>query len=458
MKKTIILCLISFCFSFSSSAQLNYVYNKRLNEVFDSVCNQLNIKGATASIVVPNEGVWERAWGVSHNNVPITTDMFMGLGSNTKTYTAVALLKLQEQGKLSLDDTVGTWVQHPNIPGNITVRQLLNHTSGLYSFTDNPDMNYYIGNDYTKVWPIDTTLNLVKAPLAQPGGSWNYCNTNFTVAGLIIRSITGKSVHQSLRDLILTPSGLDKTFLYPQETPTGTIPHAWSNVLNTSGNYLEDMIATHGYSHNAFLSLASSAGGYMATAKDNAYFWDKLMNGQMLNSSSMNELQTTVPTGAGGQGYGLGIFTLAKFNNRPVVSHGGTGFGFINDNIHDKTSGVSITVLTNQDSINNNMLQYIVIAALHKVTIQYTDVNHLAYAKNDIKVYPNPVSNQLHISVEEQNAAALIHDITGKTVLNQTLNKGENTISTHAMSNGLYMLTVLHEGQPMYRQKIQVVK
>lgn len=454
MKKAILLLTILIV-AISAQAQLNYVYKTRLNDVFDSVCNLYNIKGATAAIIVPNEGSWERAWGESHQGAPITTDMYMGIGSNTKTYTAVALLKLQEQGKLSLDDTIGKWISHQHVPGNITIRQLLNHTSGLYSFTNNNDINNYILPDYTKVWPIDSVMNLVKAPNDPPGTKWEYCNTNYTIAGIIIRAITGKSVHQSLRDIVLTPNNLNESFFFPQETPTGTIPHAWSNVL-ASGSAMEDMIAVHNYSHNAFLSLASSAGAYVTTAKDNALFWDRLMNGNMLSSQSKTELLTLTSIGFG-QGYGLGLFNLPNFNGRTIVSHGGTGFGFINENLHDKTSGVSITVLTNQDSISNSILLDKVIRALHKVTIRYTDVETVAGNSPAIMVYPNPAKDVVYIKLQQANTSMSLFNMAGQQVHQQVLKQGDNMIKLPQLPSGSYLLNVKDKQQQIHTQTLQVV-
>ena len=373
MKKSLLILLMFLYAGSHLHAQLNYVYNKRLNEVFDSICTKYNIKGASSAIIVPGEGKWERAFGESHAGASITTDMYLGIGSNTKTYVAALMLKLQEQNKLSLDDTIGTWIQHPNIPGSITIRQVLNHTSGLYSFTFNPDMNNYIMPDFTRIWPPDSVLNLVKPPVAAPGGAWDYCNTNFLVAGLIIRAVAGQPAYFVLRNEILVPQGLTETFFYPFETPVGAIPHAWSNVLSP-GNYMEDMEVVHSYSHNAMFSLAGTAGALMTTARDNALFWDKLMSGKILNATSMAEFETLVPISLG-QGYGLGVFSFSNFNGRKVVSHGGTNFGFINDNIHDKTSGVSITVLTNQDSVSNGILLNVLIRALASKFYRKRDYN-----------------------------------------------------------------------------------
>lgn len=455
MKK--LLPIIVFLFaSYSSQAQLNYTYAQRLNQVFDSVCQKLNIKGATVAIIDPHEGLWERAYGISHQGTPITTDMYLGLGSNTKTYAAVTLLKLQEQGQLDLDDTIGQWVTHQHIPGNITIRQLLNHTSGLYSFTSNSKINDYIIPDYTRVWPIDSVLNLVEAPVSAPGGSWDYCNTNYTVAGLIIRAVTGKSTQEAMRDIVLNPAQLNETFLYPFEQPTGTIPHVWSANLSGNGTY-QDINAQHNYSHSAFLSLANTAGGYMSTARDNAKFWDMLMGGNILNSTSMQELQTNVPISLG-QGYGLGIFSMDNFNGDPIVSHGGTGIGFINENIYDKTTGVTITVLTNQDSIGNSAITNNIVRALHLVTKRYTDVNELHATNKNIKVYPNPASNFINLTVERDNSQLQIYDVRGVLVKEQQLMNGNNSIDISSINTGSYFLSISSNDRPAYRQTIQVVK
>lgn len=458
MKKLLFFFVTTICFANATDAQLNSAFSQRLDDVFDSVCNKFKIKGATAAIVVPGQGIWERAHGISHPGTPITKDMYIGIGSNTKTYFAVLMLKLQEQGKLDLDDTIGQWVQHPNIPGTITIRQLLNHTSGLYSYTDNPDFDNYITPDFTRIWPPDSVLNLVDVPNAAPGVAWEYSNTNYLVAGLIIRSVTGKTIQQALRDEILTPSGLNETYFFPHETPPGTIPHSWSDVLS-SGNNMEDLVAVHSYSHNAMFSLASSAGAIMATAKDNALFWDKLMTGQILNSSSMTEFETLVPISMG-QGYGLGVFKLNSFNGRTIVTHGGTNFGFINENLHEKVSGVSIVMLTNQDSISNSILLGGCIAALHKVTIKYTDTRDIIYRHDDVYVWPNPARDELFIDIIDSEFAqqAVVYDMLGRQVLANNLQAGQNRLSLSNISSGMYILNVLNADNTVYRQKIQVMK
>src|SRR5687768_10082392 len=107
MKKIfIVLTLVAGLAAGRAQAQLPAAYEARLQFVFDSVCSQLKIKGASAALIVPNSGTWKSGYGISEAGVPITTDMQFGLNSNTKTYTAALMLKLQENSLLDLDDTI----------------------------------------------------------------------------------------------------------------------------------------------------------------------------------------------------------------------------------------------------------------------------------------------------------------------------------------------------------------
>ncbi|MEZ5016858.1 MAG: serine hydrolase [Flavipsychrobacter sp.] len=454
MKKIILLAVIILT-TLSSQAQIAPVYTITLDKLFDSLCKKHNFKGASASIVVPNEGIWERTYGVSHGTTPITKNMCMGIGSNTKTFTAVMMLKLQEKGLLDLDDTIGKWVQHPNIDGKIPIRELLNHTSGIYSYTDNNDINNLITPPYTQIYPIDRFLTLVK-PSSVFGGSFNYSNTNYAIAGIIISDVTGKALHTAFRDELLDPYGFDDTYFFPYEMPpANSIPHAWSSVLN-SGPAMQDMDVVHNYSHNAYLSLAGAAGCMMSTAKDNAKFWNLLVEGKLLNSASMTEMQTLVQVTLS-QGYGLGIFSRSM-NNRDIITHGGTLFGFINENLADKTSGVSISLLTNQDSVVNSIILNGIIRELHKVTIQYTDVATIDKKKN-ITVYPNPANDVLNIKLDYNGAAVLqLYDVAGKQMQIQSISKGDNRISLSDLTNGTYFLNITDKGVPVHKQTITILK
>lgn len=444
MKKSIFTIIIIGVIILNCQAQVSPYLSGRFQYVLDSVCNKYKIKGTSAAILIPNVGVWKGVNGVSEDGVPITTNMLFGMGSNTKTHIAAALLKMQEQQLLSLNDTIGKWITgYPNINGKITIRQCLNHTSGLFDYMQNGTINDSIFGKPSKIWTRSEILKLAQAPNFAPGTSYDYSNTNYIIAGIIIEKVMNKSPFQAIHDLILEPNQLNNTFNYGNQG-SSIIAHPWS--MSMDGKTLTDMTTTP-FLDNLF-SLANSAGSLVTTAEDNVQFWHKLFTGKIINAQSWKEMTTMTNLG-GNTYYGLGIFRYnRKINGRTAYSHGGTFFGFINENIVDTTSGISIAVLTNQDSVNNSGLLNLVIGALHKVTLNMpaTLVNEIS-TNESVKIFPNPACNELNIEVSNkfQINSIKILDNTGKMVLNKTGN--DDKIMLDQLPEGLYFITIENENQ-----------
>jgi D-alanyl-D-alanine carboxypeptidase len=419
-------------------AQVPPAYAARLQFVLDSISNAYNIKGVSAAVVIPGAGNWTGTHGESHAGVPINSSMVLGLGSNTKTYVASLILKMEEQNLLSVNDTIGSWIQHPNVNGQITIRQLLNHTSGVFSYTGSQKWEDSLVADFTRVWIPDSITQFIEAPDFAPGAGWNYSNSNYLLLGLIIKQVLNQPLSAALKGNILSPAGLNNTYIYPEENVTAAIPHAWSDILNP-GPAMQDLIAVHNYSHNAMFSMAWAAGAIVSTAEDNALFWSKLIQGQIVTPASLVKMKTTV-TLSSTVSYGLGIFKYKNFNGRTIYSHGGTNIGFINENLADSVSGVGISVLTNQDSIDNNILLGELVAALHKVTINPPlAVKDIASADHNLVTYPNPARGSFSIAgMTEGKAAALsIYDFTGRQVLTRQISSYRN-IQLPVLSDGMY--------------------
>jgi len=352
------------------NSPLSEAYTNRLNTVLDSVCNALQIKGASVAILVPDVGIWKRAYGESHAGVPIRTDMSLTIGSNTKTYIATLILKLQEQDLLSINDTIGKWIKNkPYVNGQVTIKQLLNHTSGFGDFSFNPAFIEAIRSDFDKIWKPEEMYPFFEPPyFTPPGSAYAYSDQNILLAGLIIQAVTNQPVEKSLRELILSPANLPNTIYYPFETNSLKIPHSWSADYNDNG-ILEDLDAMYGYSRKAFCSADNAAGGMMSTAEENVMFWDKLMTGNIINRNSLSQMKQFVNTGAPNFEYGLCLeHRIDALNGRTVYAHNGYVPGSVNDNAYDTQSGVCIAVLTNQDK----MLDFKpILEALHKVTLEF---------------------------------------------------------------------------------------
>jgi D-alanyl-D-alanine carboxypeptidase len=442
MKKTVLLLLIIFASIGTVRAQFPATYANRLQFVLDSVSAVCNIKGVSAAVTVPGLGTWEGVYGISETGVPMSSSMALGIGSNTKTFIASTIMKMEEQNLISLGDTVGTWIQHPNVNGQITIKQLLNHTSGLFSYTAHPDFVDSMAANFTRVWQPQEILQFVGTPSFPAGTSWGYSNTNYLLLGLIIEQLMGQPMDVAVRNAIMTPAGLNSTWFFPQEA-TAPVAHSWSAAFNGSGNYLQDLVTTYGYTHTSGFSLAWAAGAMMSTAADNALFWSKLISGQIVSAASLVKMKQVVNPSAT-ISYGLGIFRRKNFNGRTIYNHGGTNLGFINESLADSISGVGISVLTNQDSVNNNLLLTKVVAALHKVTINPPlSVDQPAALAISLSVYPNPARDVIAVTgFDEGNPATLrIYDFTGRLVYDTRITSYGN-IELPELSNGTYLLKV----------------
>ncbi len=460
MKRLTSLFIALMLWTAGAYAQVAPVYAGMFQNILDSVCAKNNIKGASVAIHIPDMGTWIGAYGESHQGVPITSDMYVPIGSNTKTFVSCIMLKLQEQGVLSLDDTIGTWLQGiQNVSGQITIRQMLNHTSGLYNYTMHDDFFKALNADYTRIFTPEEMLQYIDTPYFSPGSKWDYSNTNYLLAGLIIKKVRNEDFHTTVRDMILTPLGLGHTITFPAEQPNGPEAHGWSDAA--SGK-LEDMQADYGWTNNAFLSMAGAAGGMMSTAEDNVKFWNALMSGKVINANSLQEMKTFVAMSLGPyRGYGLAL-AQATSNSRRVYAHRGTCFGYLNENLVDSASGVCITILTNHDDYRgNDWLWSSLIRPLHKITINLPPaaVADVAY-DNAINVYPNPATNYVNVDLQvfTPGTQLSLSDITGKVLMSREVKGTHTTLSTSDLKSGMYLLDVHDKAGHRAIKRILVTK
>ncbi|MFM7757553.1 MAG: serine hydrolase [Crocinitomicaceae bacterium] len=394
-----------------------------LQYTIDSFRTAYNLKGISASVYVPNQGTWQGVTGESHSGVPITPQTGFGIASNTKLFAGVLLLKLAENGLLSLDDSL---YQHlppfNNVDSTITVRQLLNHTSGLsdVNIAGYPDSMLA---DPNRVFTPTEIITWVGPPLSAPGTDWYYCNTNYLLAGLIAESVTGQSFSQLLRDSILTPLQLDSTYFAVYETSSVFAAHPWQGGM--------DFSSTPRTSVN---SAAWSAGAMYSTSGEMAQWYKALMNGEVLNQNSLNEMTTFVGSGS----YGVGI-SESTILGRTIWQHGGTIWGGYNSSMmYDVQSGSVICVLINQ-----------LPAQAFQVAIQLlTDLvsNSVGISEQNMKIteiYPNPTSEKVKIDLKDADVVSYeVKSKNGTTLFEGTLTKDENEISLSFLAQGIYFISV----------------
>jgi D-alanyl-D-alanine carboxypeptidase len=431
-------------------AQIPQAVTNKLNNTYDSICTKLNIKGSSASILVPNMGIWKRSFGISHIGKPTSTEMLFTLGSNTKTYTAAVILKLDQLKMLSLDDTIGKWFSNvPNVNGKATVRQLLNHTSGIASYTDNNTFWTEVFKNLDKPWTPEEIFPYITAPTFAPGANWAYSNSNYLLAGIIITKVANSSLAASYKNYIFSPAGLTKTFLLGEETTNIDVAHHWS--ISIGNPFLTDWEAQN-LSYLAMDKVSWAAGGLYGTAEDNVQFWNALFHTKTIIADSMLTKMKVARNIGGGMAYGLGVFSLSGFNGRTVYSHGGSNLGGRNENIYDPISGYSISVLTNQDSISNNTILTQLVRNLHKNLLDLkvgVKEDDIAIDK-PIHIYPNPSNGSFTIYLSNQlaqnEATITIIDINGKKVYeaSSALHSAAQTVNIdmNSLQAGMYFVQV----------------
>jgi len=451
MKKLLIIIALAVS-SLSAKAQISSVYTQQFQHYLDSVGKKFNVKGMSAAILIPNEGIWTGAYGESEAGVPITTDMYLPIGSNTKTFTAAVILKLQEQGLLNINDPIDKWITHDSVDGTVTVKQLLSHRSGLADYTVTYEFFDAFNSDYHKVWQAEEMLQFLRTPVAAPGTQGVYNNTNFLLLGIIVKKITGKEIHEAYHDMVMNPQNLTHTFFYPHKMPPGIIPHGWSNAASNAAQ--EDMMVDYGYSNVAFLSMASGSGAIVSTAEDNVKFWNALMNGQIVNTATLNMMKDAHPIDRGIV-YGLGLMKKTT-NQRETYSHGGTCFGYSNENLYDVQKGVSIAILTNQDSLSNSRL-YEFVRGLHQIVINMppTTVFEVTH-ENQVKLYPNPANGMVQLDAGNITGNYEIRDMMGRLVASGEVKPGVHTLSLTGVAKGIYTVRVSDKGTPAYTGKLLV--
>lgn len=398
----------------------------------DSFRKANNLKGISVGVFIPGKGTWQGVSGISHPGVPITSDMEFGIASNTKLFTGVLLLKLAEQGRIRLEDSLYAHLpSYKNINPNITIRQLLNHTSGLDDVTSVAGYPDSILSNPNRIFKTGELISWAGPPLFAPGTSWNYCNTNYLLAGMIAEQVTGISYGQLLRDSILQPLNLDSTFLDVYDSVLFTVAHPWQ--AGTDNSVVP---------RKALNSAAWAAGAMYSTSGEMLQWYRALMGGKVLKALSLKELTTFVGSGS----YGIGI-AKTTVNGRTVWQHGGNIWGGYNSSMmYDSASGAVVCVLINQLPAQAFELARILIstAANHK-----TNVVEMSGEQTYLQVYPNPANDWMHIKVPGRTVLRIsVFNDAGQ----QVMQCSETSFSVAELPSGLYTIWAeTDDGRRQYR-------
>lgn len=255
---------------------------------------------------------------------PVPWDAHVRIGSVTKTFVAVVVLQLVDEGLVSLDDAAAEHLPEVGLDPRITVRMLLQHTSGLHNYTDDLallDQESYIEHRFDRYTSDElVAMAMAEPPVFAPGVGWSYSNTNYVLAGMIIERVTGHEWDREVRDRITRPLGLRHTFS-PGHVPVLPLPHPRGYTAVGGAKPFDSTVL------NA--SWGDAAGDLISTADDVLRFWQALLGGRLLPADRLAEMRTTVPAWPGsGIEYGLGISSVPTTCGTLAWGHSGDIPGF----------------------------------------------------------------------------------------------------------------------------------
>jgi CubicO group peptidase (beta-lactamase class C family) len=340
MRKSIAALLLVFTFSFAAHAQLSQQTKDAIDKLATETLTKTGVPSASIAVVKDGQVVYVNTYGSARLEpaTPAKPEMRYSIGSISKQFTAAAILLLQEQGKLSLNDKVSKFIPDLTRANEVTIKQLLSHTSG-----------------YQDYWPQDYVMPMMLEPVTaqkildlwarkpldfDPGTKWQYSNTNYVIAGLIVEKASGMPLLKFLSEHVFVPLGMKSVANIDQERLGET----------DAVGYLRYGLGPLRPAPKEGPGWLFAAGELAMPAGDLAKWDISMINQKVLKPDSYREMETEVQLKSGiGTRYGLGLSVAMEGGHR-AVSHGGEVSGFTAENVVFPDDGVAVVALSNQDA------------------------------------------------------------------------------------------------------------
>jgi len=298
--------------------------------------------GISVAIRLPSGELWTGVAGQASivPARPITSDTVFGVASITKTFVTALIMRLADEGGLTLDDPLSLYL--PTFPRaeRLTLRHLLSHTSGIYDYFTNPHYVTEVFADPSRTWTLDEILGFVGDPYCEPGTCYHYSNTNFVLLGRVAAEAGGSPLHVQIRQRFLDPLGLSHTNFQPDE-PT-PLDHANGHLIS-GGRYVDHTGTSRVVPHRSAVTVAWAAGAMASSPTDLARWAGALYGGQVVSAETLAQMIDFQPP----DGYGLGTRSTT-FSGRLAAGHLGGIRGFESAMWHFLAEDVTIVVCTNR--------------------------------------------------------------------------------------------------------------
>lgn len=315
--------------------------------------DKYGIPGISVAIIFPDGRTWTGTDGTADlaAGTPVTPETAFAIASISKTFTSALVMALVQDGTVRLEAPVRNYLPELEIDARVTVRQLLDHTSGLRDYFLDPRIDRALLKDTARWWDEADALAYVGKPYFKPGRGWHYSNTNYLVLGMLAERVGRAPLADQLRERFLEPLGLSRTYYQPTESPRGPVANGYRFASTSTKAKAVDL--SDGSTIVPFTSVvtaAAGAGGIASSAGDIARWARALYEGDALTEATVgtmvgdvartDQYRPSVP-------YGLGV-QAAGIVGRPALGHSGRLLGFRSVVRWLPDEGVAIAVLTNQ--------------------------------------------------------------------------------------------------------------
>jgi D-alanyl-D-alanine carboxypeptidase len=301
----------------------------RLDRALASARKSLGLPGVQATVIFANGSTWTGVGGLADVKTgrKVRPDTPFAIASVTKTFTSALVLRYVDQGRIRLDDRLSKWL--PNWPNarKITIRMLLNHTSGIPDYFKNVKLDVALNKNKKRVWTMEQVLADYVRPgvVFAPGKGWSYSNSNYALLGLVAEKVGGASWDVLLRRELIDPLGLDSTYVQEAEDSAVAPARAYRMIAGNRG--ATPQARTDGTNVVPFTSVvtaAGSAGAIASTTQDLARWARALYGGKVLSAAARRQLFTFVRAYSYGTitSYGLGV-SRVRFQGRIAYGHTG---------------------------------------------------------------------------------------------------------------------------------------
>ncbi|MFH1710465.1 MAG: serine hydrolase domain-containing protein [bacterium] len=347
MKKSFVFISLTALLLFASScARINEPTNGQiqleLDNVMKSSIEQYKAPGMILAVWVPGKGKYVKAMGLSDiktGRKMQVSDRFR-IGSNTKSVVATVILQLVDRKKLSLDDKLSRFFPEWPNSNNITIRMLLDHTSGIFNYSTSEKFGELLESDpkrpFTPRQLISYAIN--EKPYFEPGKGFNYSNTNTVLLGMIIEKLTGHTLASEVKARIFEPLGLKNTYFPVASETNGNMAHGYM-FKNGKADDWTYANPSWGWAAGAIISNMPDLKILITAITDGALISRKLQKERM---STWVELAGTARKDFPSARYGYNVFTFGGF-----VGHNGGLPGYISYMVRDPKTGITTTMMMN---------------------------------------------------------------------------------------------------------------